>query len=189
MQTTSKDLLELEAQKPSFLESTFLVGNKDPLTQTEDPHSKRNVDGKLITTPVPKSQVLGKVKDFLGVMAEANKRMQLDAQENSCEVYDIEVLNGNESKYIEMDLLLGVADLNTPEAIVAAESAMAGSMSTFPVPVCCSDSDTDDTDDSDDDDDNDDITCSRDKTQNESLDKNYSSTDRQKKQPKITELH
>ncbi|KAK3001973.1 hypothetical protein RJ639_022282 [Escallonia herrerae] len=69
--------------------------------------------------------VMGKVKDFLGIMAEANKRLQLDARDKS-EDYDIEALTGNESEYIEMDLMLGVADLHTPEAVAAAESALAG---------------------------------------------------------------
>ncbi|GFY81516.1 ribosomal L18p/L5e family protein [Actinidia rufa] len=46
-------------------------------------------------------------------------------QDNAKE-YDIEALTGHESEYIEMDLMLGVADLHTPEAVAAAESAIAG---------------------------------------------------------------
>eukprot|EP00268_Persea_americana_P027097 TRINITY_DN2658_c0_g1_i5.p1 TRINITY_DN2658_c0_g1~~TRINITY_DN2658_c0_g1_i5.p1 ORF type:complete len:118 (-),score=29.89 TRINITY_DN2658_c0_g1_i5:640-993(-) len=116
-------------------------------------------------------------------MADANKRLQLDAQENSREKYDIEVLNGNESNYIEMDLLLGVADLHTPEAVAAAESAIAGSVSTFPVPASSSGSDTEDTDDDDD------SLSSRDKCRKEGSDKDDTvSSKKWKKRPKITEL-
>ncbi|KAK6943689.1 NOP protein chaperone 1 [Dillenia turbinata] len=75
----------------------------------------------------PSSIVMGKVRDFLGVMAEANKRIELDAKENSGKSYDIEELTGNESEYIEMDLMLGIADLHTPEAVAAAQAAIAGS--------------------------------------------------------------
>ncbi|MED6163809.1 hypothetical protein PIB30_083651 [Stylosanthes scabra] len=56
-------------------------------------------------------------------MSEANKRLEHDAKDHP-ENYDIEELTGNESEVIEMDLLLGVADLNTPEAVAAAESAI-----------------------------------------------------------------
>eukprot|EP00268_Persea_americana_P027093 TRINITY_DN2658_c0_g1_i11.p2 TRINITY_DN2658_c0_g1~~TRINITY_DN2658_c0_g1_i11.p2 ORF type:complete len:185 (-),score=46.50 TRINITY_DN2658_c0_g1_i11:2113-2667(-) len=183
MGTTSKDLLELETQKPSFFESNFLVCSKDPLSRPQDCDAKRTTGGKLSTTPVPTSQILGRVKDFIGVMADANKRLQLDAQENSREKYDIEVLNGNESNYIEMDLLLGVADLHTPEAVAAAESAIAGSVSTFPVPASSSGSDTEDTDDDDD------SLSSWDRCQKERSDKDDSlSSEQRKKRPKITEL-
>ncbi|KAH1122835.1 hypothetical protein J1N35_005995 [Gossypium stocksii] len=58
-------------------------------------------------------------------MAEANKRLELDAKNNS-QAYDIDVLNGNDSDVIEMDLMLGVADPHTPQALAAAESAIAG---------------------------------------------------------------
>ncbi|KAG9154090.1 hypothetical protein Leryth_000595 [Lithospermum erythrorhizon] len=58
-------------------------------------------------------------------MSEANGRLQLDAKDSS-EKYDIEVLDGNGSEYIEMDLMLGIADLHTPEAVAAAESVIAG---------------------------------------------------------------
>ncbi|MCI30939.1 hypothetical protein A2U01_0052150, partial [Trifolium medium] len=44
---------------------------------------------------------LGKVKDFLGVMSEANKRLENDAKDHP-EEYDIEELTGNESEVIEM---------------------------------------------------------------------------------------
>ncbi|KAK9163571.1 hypothetical protein Syun_004473 [Stephania yunnanensis] len=110
--STSKDLLKLEHGRSAFsaLESTVLVCKKDPLTEFPKHQSS---DGKLVTTSVPTSNVLGKVKDFLGVMAESNKKLQDNAVKNSDD-YDIEVLNGNENEYIEMDLLLGVADLHTP---------------------------------------------------------------------------
>ncbi|KAA8527310.1 hypothetical protein F0562_034593 [Nyssa sinensis] len=131
------------------------------LSQTTKTHAS---DGKPISSSVPKSQaVLGKVKDFLGVISEANKRLQLDARENSKD-YDIEVLTGNESEYIEMDLMLGVADLHTPEAVAAAESAIAASYQPV-IPLAAnrngteSEDSSDDSDDDSDDSDGDD-TCS-----------------------------
>ncbi|XP_022762225.1 uncharacterized protein LOC111308174 [Durio zibethinus] len=124
MGSTSKDLLRFEHKTSSTspLESALLVCNKkDSLSESH----KSNPTKKPNITSMPKSQVLGKVKDFLGVMSEANKRLELDAKNNS-QAYDIEVLNGNHSEVIEMDLMLGVADLHTPEALAAAESAIAG---------------------------------------------------------------
>lgn len=59
-------------------------------------------------------------------MAEANKKLEQEAEEGNSEAFDLEALTGNESQVIEMDLMLGVADLNTPEAVTAAESAIAG---------------------------------------------------------------
>ncbi|GFY92914.1 hypothetical protein Acr_08g0013100 [Actinidia rufa] len=81
--------------------------------------------------------VLGKARDFLGVISEANKRLQNDAKASilksvpmfsidNAKEYDIEALTGHESEYIEMDLMLGVADLYTPEVVAVAESAIAG---------------------------------------------------------------
>ncbi|MFS7989141.1 hypothetical protein Hanom_Chr11g01043271 [Helianthus anomalus] len=43
---------------------------------------------------------MGKLKDFLGVMAESNKKLQQEAM-NSKNL-DIEALTGDESEYIEM---------------------------------------------------------------------------------------
>ncbi|KAJ4716082.1 DVA-1 polyprotein [Melia azedarach] len=121
---TSKDLLHLEHKHSSTpsLESTLLVCNrKGSHTKPKKP----NRDEKPSCESVPKSQVLDKVKDFLGVISEANKRLQLDAKD-SAQDYDIEVLTGNESEVIEMDLMLGITDLHTPEAVGAAEAAIAG---------------------------------------------------------------
>lgn len=59
-------------------------------------------------------------------MAEANKKLEQETEEGNSEAFDIEALTGNESQVIEMDLMLGVADLNTPEAVSAAEAAIAG---------------------------------------------------------------
>ncbi|KAG6530764.1 uncharacterized protein LOC122045687 [Zingiber officinale] len=75
---------------------------------------------------VPRSEVLHKVKDFLGVIAKANDKLELDVRRRSRADYDVEVLSGNEKAYIEMDLLLGVADLHNDEAVAAAEAAMSG---------------------------------------------------------------
>ncbi|KAL7235028.1 hypothetical protein ACSBR1_018496 [Camellia fascicularis] len=100
-----------------------------------------------------------KVKDFLGVMLEANQRLQNDAKDN-VEGYDIEVLTGNESEYIEMDLMLGVADLHTPKAVAASESAIVGYQPVISLAASSSEtkleSSSDDSSDRDSEDDNDD---------------------------------
>ncbi|KAK7839137.1 uncharacterized protein LOC111987547 [Quercus suber] len=154
MGNTSKDLLHLEhkhnnpSTSPLALESTLLVCKKDSFPQPQIPIP----DAKPLTAPVPKSQVLGKVKDFLGVISEANERLQDGAKDNS-ENYDIEVLTGNESEIIEMDLMLGIADLHTPEAVAAAESAIAGCHPVIPLAASNSGTDSEDSSDNDSDDD------------------------------------
>ncbi|XP_050366898.1 uncharacterized protein LOC126785300 [Argentina anserina] len=118
MGTTSKDLLQLEHNKSSIspLESTLLVcKNRSQAAQLKKP----------IIGPPPKSQLLGKMRNFLGVMAEANEKLQLDAKDNP-EKYDIQLLTGDESQVVSMDCMLGVVDLQTPEAVAAAEAAVSG---------------------------------------------------------------
>ncbi|PON70266.1 hypothetical protein PanWU01x14_081900 [Parasponia andersonii] len=153
MQRTSKDLLQFEHKNPSTssLESTLRVCENASVSSQS---KKTNPHGGPITVPVPQSQVLGKVKDFLGVLSEANKRLQLDAKDNS-ENYDIEVLSGNESQIIEMDLMLGIADLHTPEAVAAAESAIAGHQPVIPLAVSNGMESDDSSDEDNDSDDND----------------------------------
>lgn len=128
MRHASKDLLCLERKDlpSSSLESSLLVCKKN--STSKEPCRNE----KPITEPAPKSQVLGRVKDFLGVLSEANKKLQLDAKDDA-EKYDIEALNGNESEVIELDLMLGIADLHTPEAVAAAESAIIGNQPVIPL--------------------------------------------------------
>uniref|UniRef100_A0A8R7PS11 Uncharacterized protein n=1 Tax=Triticum urartu TaxID=4572 RepID=A0A8R7PS11_TRIUA len=94
----SKELLDLPSgpNPPSFIESLFAGREQHKGTRKAGPP----------TDPLPKSQVLGKVKDFLGEMAKANEKLQLDAQNKPPEEYDIEALTGNEKEYIEMVKLI-----------------------------------------------------------------------------------
>lgn len=143
MGSSSKDLLHLENKyfvTPSSLESILRVCEKDSGPR------KPPADGKPLTTPVPQSQVLGKVRDFIGVISEANKRLQEDAKDNS-EKYDIETLTGNESEVVEMDLMLGIADLHTPEAVAAAESAIGDGHQLNSLVASSSESESEDTSD------------------------------------------
>lgn len=156
MEKTSKELLQFEHKSPSsFKESALLVCGKSK----KSPEEKPNPDGQPFTTALPKSQVLGKVKDFLGVISEANKTLQLNAKDKP-EEFDIEVLHGNELEVIEMDLMLGVADLQTPEAMEAAEAAIAGNQPIVDLQFNDSSADSEsssdevDTDDESDDDEN-----------------------------------
>lgn len=118
----SKELLDLPSgpKPPSFIESLF-AGREQHKEESKRKAGPPN-------DPLPKSKVLGKVKDFLGEMAKANEKLQLDAQNKPPEEYDIEALTGNEKEYIEMDLILGVADLHSEKAVDAAEATM----SSFP---------------------------------------------------------
>uniref|UniRef100_A0A2P2J8M6 Uncharacterized protein MANES_10G087700 n=1 Tax=Rhizophora mucronata TaxID=61149 RepID=A0A2P2J8M6_RHIMU len=93
--------------------------------------------------------VLGKVKDFLGVISEANRQLEQDAKDNSHK-YDIEALTGNESEVIEMDLMLGIADLHTPEAVAAAESATDHGQLVIPASASSSETESEGTSDDDD---------------------------------------
>ncbi|KAF3449118.1 hypothetical protein FNV43_RR09842 [Rhamnella rubrinervis] len=96
------------------------------------------------------SLVLGKVRDFLGVISEANEKLKVDSKENSVN-YDIEVLTRNESQIIEMDLMLGIADLHTPEVVVAAESSITGCQPVIPLAVSSSGTESEDSSNGNDD--------------------------------------
>lgn len=160
MASHSKDLLELETTQTTNLSSNVSSLESKLLLCNQKKHKSdfKAELAKPVTKPdfssVPKSQVLGKLKDFLGVISEANGRLQLDAKDSS-EKYDIEVLNGNESEYIEMDLMLGIADLHTPEAVAAAESSIAGHQPVISLAGTSSESESGDSSGEDDDDDDD----------------------------------
>ncbi|KAI3914963.1 hypothetical protein MKW92_043776 [Papaver armeniacum] len=179
MTTTNQDLLKLELKtSTSSLESTLLV------FPTKETPSQSSIEEKLVTSSIPRSQVLGKVRDFLGVMAEANEKLQNDVNENSGKDYNIEALTGKENEFIEMDLVLGVADLHTPEAVAAAESAMAGSQRVINLANNDSDSDTE----SSDEDDNDEGTTGNNTEKVKSRKDDSSGDGQPKKRSKIIEL-
>ncbi|KAL9235475.1 hypothetical protein vseg_010232 [Gypsophila vaccaria] len=179
MKNTSKELLQFEHKDPSsFKDSALLVcgnpKNSAQFTQSIPPFN----------SPLLSSQVLGKVKDFLGVISEANKNLELKAKDKP-EDYNIESLNGNESELIEMDLMLGVADLHTPEAMAAAEAALAGNQ---PILDLHNNEDSSESeDDSDDDDEDEDDTDDDDLMQDDDLVKQQSARNK-KKRSKIVEL-
>ncbi|KAE9450567.1 hypothetical protein C3L33_17532, partial [Rhododendron williamsianum] len=181
MADSNKDLLNLENKNSSSstIESKLLVCKKNEFRQTQNPKPKPP-DGITFTSSVPKSQ------DFM------------DMQDNAKD-YDIEALTGNESEYIEMDLMLGVADLHTPEAVAAAESAIAGYQPVISLALSSSSSDDESSDDegSDDDDgggdDGDHLACSPTKIKRSKPLEGDNSTepsgnDKSKKRPKIVEL-
>ncbi|PWA84221.1 hypothetical protein CTI12_AA160230 [Artemisia annua] len=138
--------------------------------------------------PAPPSQVLGKLKDFLGIMAESNKKLQQDAMNSKN--FDIEALTGDESEYIEMDLMLGVADLNTPEAVAAAESAIVGSQPVISLDASSSESESEDDDDSSDSEDDNQSSPMNSKSQtfNDKSNNGTSENGKKRKRPKIVEL-
>ncbi|CAA6666297.1 unnamed protein product [Spirodela intermedia] len=117
----SKDLLLMEEKEPSLFGNGGGGRSEDGQKGKEGRRRRARPGGR------PAQHVLGKVKDFLGAIAEANEKLQLASRENGRSDYDIEVLTGNENEYIELDLLLGLTDLQTPEAVAAAEAAVGGS--------------------------------------------------------------
>lgn len=178
MADSNKDLLNLEKNNlsSSTIESKLIVCQNNEFRQTQNPKPKPH-NGMPFTSSVPKSQVLGKAKDFLGVFSEANKRLQDDAKDNAKE-YDIEALTGTESEYIEMDLILGVADLHTPEAVAAAESAIAGYQPVISLTATSCSDDSSSNESSDDDDDNDDDDDDSDDSDNDKTNGGYVDGDR-----------
>lgn len=89
--------------------------------------SSSDAKPRMPTTSVPESSVLGRLKAFLPMMDEANQKLFSSIEEKGREAFDIEVVDEDDNKpHIEMDLALGIADLNTPEALAAAERAAAG---------------------------------------------------------------
>lgn len=140
MSPTSNDLLHLESKQgtSSFERSLLVCKNASSVGDK----SSSSHHGSLRTTALPESQVLGKIKDFLQIMGEANHKLQNDIQDKGLGEYDIQVLKGEEEQYIEMDLALGVAELHTPEALAAAESAMVGQDQTLPISATSNDSDS-----------------------------------------------
>ncbi|MCL7039158.1 hypothetical protein MKW94_013747 [Papaver nudicaule] len=187
MATTNQDLLKLELKTStsSSLEATLLV------CPTKETPPKSSICGeKLVTSSIPRSQVLGKVRDFLGVMAEANEKLQNDAKENPGKDYNIEALTGKEDEYIEMDLVLGVADLHTPEAVAAAESAMARSQQVIDLADRDGGSDTESSDgeSEEDEDDNDEGTTGNNTEKVKSRKDDSSGDGQPKKRSKIIEL-
>ncbi|CAI0558833.1 unnamed protein product [Linum tenue] len=198
--SASKELLRLEkedsATAGSAFESSLLFCGKD--SSISLPKTTPS-DGKLMTAPVPQSQVLGRVKDLLELIAK-----QPDPKDSS-ENCDIEALTGNESEVIEMDLMLGVAELHNEKAVAAAESALAGALPLITLDGSSS-SESDSEDSSDDSDDGSDREGADDlgSVGNDNISKDTSPNDasklgrggstgivnkrRPKKQPKIIEM-
>ncbi|KAI8568647.1 hypothetical protein RHMOL_Rhmol02G0216700 [Rhododendron molle] len=194
MGESSKDLLNLErkSSSSSTIESKLIVCKND-FVQTQNSNPKPP-DGMPFTSSVPKSQDL----HLLNMMSLEPLYVILDIPDNAND-YDIEALTGNESEYIEMDLMLGIADLHTPEALAAAESAIRGyqpviSLSTISSSDDSSDDESTDADTDDDDGgDGDHLPCSPTKTKRSNPPEDDGSTNPSrngipKKQPKIVEL-
>ncbi|XP_020586818.1 uncharacterized protein LOC110029048 isoform X2 [Phalaenopsis equestris] len=101
MPNASKELLD-HVERPSLLDDLLLC-RKDPPPLPEHKHQNyvKQKERPLIS-PLPKSQVIGKVEEFLEVMAKANQDLELRAQENPSSNYDIEVLNDDEDKFIQI---------------------------------------------------------------------------------------
>ncbi|KAM7493738.1 hypothetical protein LguiB_028347 [Lonicera macranthoides] len=162
---SSKILLDLENKNSSAsIQSKLIVCKKNKTGMIQIQSKPPSIDAKPTISSAPKSQVLGKVKDFLGIMSESNKKLQIDAMNNPKE-YDIEAITGEEKEYIELDLMLGVADLHTPEAVAAAESAISSYQPVIQLNDTSDSSDNElesEDENSSDDDGNDDEHCSSD---------------------------
>eukprot|EP00850_Spirogloea_muscicola_P002340 SM000009S23469 [mRNA] locus=s9:132070:133445:- [translate_table: standard] len=71
--------------------------------------------------------ILARLRDFLPQMDDANQQLRESLQAGQQDDVNIEVLTSADgAPHIEMDLMLGLAELKTPEAVAAAEQALAG---------------------------------------------------------------
>lgn len=71
--------------------------------------------------------VLNRVRAFLPVLDEANRKLEKAIKEKGANDFDIEVLKEHEkTSYVEMDLALGVAELHSEEAVSAAQRVAGG---------------------------------------------------------------
>lgn len=122
----SKDLLHLERPDASSTPGAKLLSICQPKLDTNgQPSRPPSISGPML--PLDQSSVLSRVKAFLPVLDEANRKLAMAIEENGGEEFDIEVLNeGERAPYVEMDLALGLADLHTPEAVAAAEQLVNG---------------------------------------------------------------
>ncbi|KAG5562460.1 hypothetical protein RHGRI_005253 [Rhododendron griersonianum] len=194
MGESSKDLLNLEKKKSK------LIVCKNDFVQTQNSNPKPP-DGMPFTSSVPKSQDL----HLLNITSLEPLYVILDipvntmASTDNANDYDIEALTGNESEYIEMDLMLGIADLHTPKALAAAESAIQGYQPVISLSTISSSDDSSDDESTDDDTDDDDggdgdhLPCSPTKTKRSNPPEDDGSTNPSrngipKKQPKNVEL-
>ncbi|KAL3373250.1 hypothetical protein AABB24_005318 [Solanum stoloniferum] len=152
MKSTSNALLDLEGGSQSSFssfESKLLICNGGSDLQSQISKLNPTIKKPEISS-TSQSQVLDKVKNFLGVLSESNKKLEVDAKENP-KKYDIEELIREDSEYIEMNLMIGDAELYSSEAVAAAESAIARQQPV--IPLASSSSATTDVDDSSDEDD------------------------------------
>ncbi|KAG0501872.1 hypothetical protein HPP92_001944 [Vanilla planifolia] len=84
-------------------------------------------------------QFLEKVRDFIEVMAKANKDLEMSSRDNTCPNFDIEVLDDNEKVLARkrsllvlivqglQDLLLGVTDLHTGRSCCSSQASVSSS--------------------------------------------------------------
>ncbi|CAM6081507.1 unnamed protein product [Calypogeia fissa] len=113
---SNKDLLQLESRSTVLEQRLRVCTNGEDVAKREPP----------LITATPQSSVLGRIKSFLPAMDQANRKLFSDIKERGTEEFNIESISDPEARYVEMDLALGVADLNTPEALAAAELAANG---------------------------------------------------------------
>lgn len=98
---------------------------------------------------LPQGSVLDRVKAFLPEMAAANDQLQQAMADKPAGQFDIEEVDDEAEKYIEMDLSCGVVDLKDDSAVLAAERAIAAGGGAGPMHAeddASSDSDSDSAD-------------------------------------------
>jgi len=76
--------------------------------------------------PMPPSELMSRVRDFLPQMEAANAKLALEMQSQPADKFDVEVLGERDAQHVEMDIACGVLDLKDDAALEAAEAAIAG---------------------------------------------------------------
>ncbi|XP_041111113.1 uncharacterized protein C12orf45 homolog [Polyodon spathula] len=74
------------------------------------------------TVKVPRSSVLDRLQSFLPQMAQANEKLKLQMEESPAGQFDIENIEGNSEKIIEMDVALVELDDSDDSEIEESES-------------------------------------------------------------------
>ncbi|XP_041113174.1 uncharacterized protein C12orf45-like [Polyodon spathula] len=99
-------------QQKTISKELLSVGNgggiHDKLLLNSKRSSKNGTSSQ--TVKVPRSSVLDRLQSFLPQMAQANERLKLQMEESPAGQFDIENIEGNSEKIIEMDVALVEVD-------------------------------------------------------------------------------
>ncbi|GJP47338.1 hypothetical protein CLOM_g6545 [Closterium sp. NIES-68] len=124
----SRELLTVGGDSLPFLERLLKQpgrANQRAQKPAQKPPGSGQAPPSMFTTPVAESSVLARLRGFLPQMEQENQKLQRAIEEQGQEAVSMEAVDDSQ-QHIEMDLSLGLVDLRTPDAVVAAERALVG---------------------------------------------------------------